>query len=196
MRVLVVYAHPVNDSFNAAVHRTVVDTLTEAGHAVTDLDLYATGFEPALSADERRAYDKVGENTATVAPYVAQLQDAEGLALCFPTWWYGLPAILKGWLDRVWLPGVTFHLPPDGGRIRPGLTNIRRFGVATTAGSPWWFMRFYMAEPAKRVLLRGIRPLCAPDAKHFWLCHYAMDKSTPETRARYLEKVKAAFEAF
>ena len=96
MRVLVVYAHPLADSFAAALHQTIVAALRRGGHEVDDCDLYAEGFDPVLTAAERRAY-----NTATPRPRRCRrprraAQAAEAMVLCFPTWWYGMPAILKG----------------------------------------------------------------------------------------------------
>jgi NAD(P)H dehydrogenase (quinone) len=110
MRVLVVYAHPVEGSFVAALHRCVVTTLKEAGHEVDDCDLYAEGFQPALTRDERRAYHDLDANRTIAPKEVERLKRCEGLVLVFPTWWYGMPAMLKGYIDRVWLPGVAFEL--------------------------------------------------------------------------------------
>lgn len=196
MKILLVHAHPVPESFGAALHQTVLEALRRAGHEVRDLDLYAEGFQPVLDAQARRAYDTPGENEAGVRAHVEALRWADALVLVFPTWWYGLPAILKGWFDRVWLPGVAFHVPEGGGTICPGLPNLRKLGVVTTAGSPRWFLKLWMRDPVKALLLRGIKRLMARDADHLWLVHYAMDSSTPETRARFLARVSAAFEKF
>src|SRR5215470_1945688 len=165
MRVHVVYAHPSPNSFAAAIHGRVVGGLKVSGHDVDDLDLYSEQFEPVLTLSEREAYYKAGANFPGVAKYVERLRAAEALVLCFPTWWYGMPAILKGWFDRVWLPGVAFHSPADGGPIKPGLTNIRKLAVVTTYNSPRWFMRLYMREPGKIVLMRGFARLIATGAQ-------------------------------
>src|SRR6195256_5312361 len=138
MRVHVVFAHPLPSSFAAAVHRRIVDGLQARGHQVDDLDLYAERFDPVMTLAEREAHYRVGSNLAGVERYVERLRAAEALVLCFPTWWYGMPAILKGWFDSVWLPGVAFTLPEGGGAIRPALHNIRKFAVVTSYGSPWW----------------------------------------------------------
>jgi NAD(P)H dehydrogenase (quinone) len=196
MKVHVIYAHPVDESFSAGIHRTVVETLIRSGHEVRDLDLYAFGFDPALTPRERIDYHTPGLNEAPVRDHVEDLRWAEALVFLFPTWWYGMPAILKGYLDRVWLPGVAFHLPVDGGRIQPGLTNIRRLAAVTTHGSPWWFMKFWMLEPNKAVLFRGLKPLLAPGCRTSWLALGSMDKSTPESRRRFLAKVEKTFSSF
>jgi NAD(P)H dehydrogenase (quinone) len=110
MRVLVLYAHPLADSYAASLHRAVLDTLTASGHDVDDCDLYAEGFDPVLSPDERAAYHSVPDNRAPVEDHVARFEGAEGLVVVSPVWNLGYPAILKGYLDRVFLPGVTFGL--------------------------------------------------------------------------------------
>src|SRR5712672_3985536 len=153
MRVLVVYAHPLSDSFAAALRDAVVAQLRDGGHEVDHCDLYAEGFDPVLTAPERRAYNTAHPDLTAVESYVARLRAAEALVLCFPTWWYGMPAILKGWFDRVWLPGVAFHNPPGGGTIKRGLTNIRTLMVVTTYNAPRWFMLLYMWDPGRRVLM-------------------------------------------
>jgi NAD(P)H dehydrogenase (quinone) len=196
MKVHVIYAHPIEESFSAAIHRTVIETLARSGHEVRDLDLYACGFDPRLSRQELLAHYTPGLNEVGVKDHVENLRWADALVFLFPTWWYGMPAILKGYLDRVWLPGVAFHLPADGGRIRPGLTNIAKLAAVTTHGSPWWFMKFWMREPGKAVLFRGLKPLLAPGCRKAWLAHGSMDKSTPESRRRFLAKVERTFSRF
>jgi putative NADPH-quinone reductase len=196
MRVHVVFAHPREDSFNAALHQAILTGLRAAGHDVDDLDLYAENFAPALTAGERGAYHTVGGNLAGIETYVDRLRKAEALVISAPTWWYGMPAILKGYFDRVWVPGVAFDLHGHGGAITPCLTNIRNYAVVTTTGSPWWFMRLYMRDPGKTVLTRGMRRLFAPNVAISYLCHYGTDVSTLRRRQKFIARVKAAFEAF
>src|SRR5688572_6694028 len=129
MRILVLYAHPDPASFNAALHRTAVEALVRAGHEVDDCDLYAEQFEPLLSLDERRAYHDPAANRTPVESYVRRLEQADALVLVYPVWNFGFPAILKGFLDRVFLPGVSFRL--EGGRVKPNLANITSIAAIT-----------------------------------------------------------------
>jgi putative NADPH-quinone reductase len=191
MRVLVVYAHPLQNSFASAIHDHILKNLSARGHQVDDLDLYAEGFQPVLTAREREVHYQVGGNLKGVEFYVERLRAAEALILCFPTWWYGMPAILKGWFDRVWLPGVAFHNPPGGGSIKRGLTSLKSLTVVTTYNAPWWFIRLYMGEPGKKVLMRGFTRLIAPDARTRFLAHYDMLRSTEASRKRFLDRVEA-----
>lgn len=188
MRVLVVYAHPCEESFSAAVRDRTVATLTRCGHEVRLLDLYAMGFDPVMSAGERRGYHMPVENERPVADHLAHLRWCEALLFVYPTWWYGQPAMLKGWLERVWVPHATFRLPEPGKPIARTMTNIRVVGAVSTLGSPrWWW--WVMGAPGRRTLLTGIAVLCAPGCRTFWLAHHRMDSSTPQSRAAFLERV-------
>ena len=188
MNILLVYSHPVPESFNAAIRDAASEALGRAGHTVRLLDLHAEGFEPVMCCDERRGYHTRDENEAPVADHLALLREAEGLLFVYPTWWYGLPAMLKGWLDRVWVPHATFTMPEDGQPIRPLMTHIRFLGVITTCGAPWWWSKF-VGEPGRRTILRGIRALCAKRCRTLWMAHYRMDFSTPESRSAFLNRL-------
>jgi putative NADPH-quinone reductase len=145
MRILVVYCHPVETSFHASLHRDVVRTLQDAGHEVDDFDLYAEGFDPVLSREERLHYHDVPANRRPVEPYLRRLEQAEALVFCFPTWCFGLPAMLKGFFDRLLMPGVAFDIS-DPANVRPALTHLRRITAIVTYGRPRW-MAWYMGDP-------------------------------------------------
>ena len=188
-KALVVYCHPKEGSFTSAVRDVVLARLAAKGAEVRVIDLYARGFDPTLPLAEWEGYLDTPANRAPVAGDVNSLQWADTLIFVYPTWWYALPAVLKGWLDRVFLPDVAFLMPAgENQTIRPGLTNIRRLGVFTTCGASWWLTTF-VGAPGKRMLMRGIGLLCAPRARKVFAAHYLMDSSTPASRARHLEKV-------
>lgn len=194
VKVLVVYAHPVEESYAAALRDAVVAALRENAHDIDLCDLYAEGFDPVLSREERIGYRAVEVNRSSVAAHVERLERAEGVILVFPSWWYGMPAILKGYFDRVWLPGVAFEFGPQA--IRPLLGRLRLFGAVTTTGAPAWFTRLYMGNPSRKVLIRGLsRLLPARRVERFWLALYGMDQSTPEQRVRFIERVKRRLSA-
>jgi putative NADPH-quinone reductase len=188
MRCLVVYAHPVETSYCAALCARAVDALRGARHEVRLLDLYREGFDPVLSRQERLDYHTPGANEANIKPWIEQLRWAEALVFVYPTWWYGLPAILKGWLDRVWVPGVTFTLPGGGKPIRGLMDNIVRIVAITTSGSSRLWMAL-VGNPGRRTILRGVRALCGMRCRTIWLAHYGIDRSTPRSRAAFLERV-------
>lgn len=189
MRALVVYCHPRPESFTAAVRDVVLAKLEATGAEIRLNDLYARGFDPALSAEDHRVYEAAPDNRRRVAEDCADLLWADTLIFVYPTWWYGLPALLKGWLDRVLLPEVAF-LMPKGPRdlIRPGLTHITRLGVFTTCGASRW-LTFLVGAPGRRTLMTGLGWLLARRARKVFAAHYLMDSSTPESRALHLRHV-------
>ena len=188
MRALVVYCHPTKDSFNAAIRDLVLEKLHAARAEVRLHDLYADGFQPILTPAEWQGYLDCPQNCTPVGREVADLRWCDTLIFVYPTWWYGLPAILKGWLDRVMLPDVAF-LMPDGANktIRPGLQHISRLGVFTTCGASR-SLTWFVGAPGKRTLLRGVGLLLKPRKRTVFAAHYLMDSSTPESRRRHLDR--------
>ena len=95
MRILLVLAHPLRDSFAAAVAGEAKAALEANGHTADLLDLYAEDFDPRLSKSERGGYFDQPYDASSVAPMVERLKAADGLILVFPQWWFNFPAILK-----------------------------------------------------------------------------------------------------
>ena len=98
--------------------------------------------------------------------------ESETLVLVFPTWWFGMPAILKGWIDRVFAPGIAFDHASDFGPIKPRLTNLKKVVVITTLGSPAWIDWLIMRRPVRGILKTAVFGLCAPQAKFRMLSFY------------------------
>ncbi|MBX4863038.1 NAD(P)H-dependent oxidoreductase [Rhizobium sophorae] len=195
MRILLVLAHPLPESFAASVARTAREALEASGHVVDLLDLYAENFDPRLSEAERRGYFDLPYDTSAVANIVARLKAADGLILVFPQWWFNFPAILKGFFDRIFAPGVAFSHDAAGGRIVPQLTNIRLLYALTTTGSPWWLVRLYMGDPVRRLLKRGIAAFCSKRLNFKMLSLHDMDRATDAKRRAHLDRVRKLLSA-
>ncbi|SMY08090.1 NAD(P)H-dependent oxidoreductase [Flavimaricola marinus] len=191
-RVMVIFAHPCEESFSASLHTATVEMLTKVGWDVDDCDLNAEGFNPVLSAEERRNYHDVDINTRPVQGYVDRVQAADAMVLVFPVWNFGYPAILKGFFDRVFLPGVSFKL--QDGKVQGSLTNIRKLAAVTTYGATP--MRAFLAgDPPRKLIKRAVWGVTKPD-KVRYLALYDMNNATHAQRSTYLEKVKAEMAAF
>ena len=194
MRVLVIYAHPDPDSLNGAIHREILSALSAAGHEVDDIDLYADGFDPVLSAAERRDYFEPERNRARVTDYAARIEAAEGLVFCFPTWCLGPPAILKGFFDRVMVPGVSFRLEDDGS-LSPNLQHIRRVAAVVTYGRSlgilWWF-----GDPPRRMMTRYIRWFVSRKARIRYLGLYDLHKPDRVRCEKFLQRVAKEMSGF
>jgi putative NADPH-quinone reductase len=143
-----------------------------------------------MTADEPIAY-----HTATpirspqVQRYAQLVGTAEALVFVYPTWWFGLPAILKGWLERVLVPGVAFVLDPRTHKVTPNLRTIRWIVGVTTYGSSWWYSKLFN-DAGRRMLIRTLRLVCNPSTRSTWLAMYSVDGSTPEQRRSFLGKVE------
>ena len=189
MKVLVVLAHPNDDSFNHAIAGRALASLIDAGHDAQILDLYARGFKVAMSADERLAYHTDQPVLdPMVANHVELVRGAEALVFIYPTWWSSLPAILKGWLERVMVPGVGFVFD-DAGKVRPGLTNIRRIVGVSTYGSPHRYV-WAINDNGRRTLTRALRLSCGLRTRCRWLGLYAIDTATADQRSAFLARVE------
>lgn len=190
MRFLVVHAHPDPQSFSHALCETAVTSLKDRGHEVTLIDLYASGFETRMSEAERRAYETADPILdPMVQSYADLVKSHEGLVFVYPTWWWGMPAILKGFLERVLVPGVSFHLDPTTNKVVPGLLHIRHLIGISTYGSSWLTMRFFN-DGGRRLVVRCIR-LLAPRlrCKTTWLSMYSVHDSTPAERKAFTARV-------
>lgn len=158
MRVVLVNGYR-SDSVDADTGEVVASLLRHDGHDVEVLDV--GDQRRFLSADEHVAYESgeplVAEDTRRDALLV---QKAEALVFCYPTTLFTVPAALKGWLERVMVPGVAFVFN-DKNKVRPGLTSVRRLAVVTT--SPHSDRRTRRARDlGRRTVLRTLRLNCHP----------------------------------
>jgi putative NADPH-quinone reductase len=190
MKCLVVVAHPLPDSLCRSLARFAIERLEAAGHEVVVEDLYASGFAPALTETERRSYYAAAFDASAVSGEAARLVEAEALVLVFPTWWYGFPAVLKGWFDRVWAPGIAFDHASDFGPIKP-LLKLRHALAVTTLGSPWWIDTLVLWQPVRRILRLAILGACARRARFSMLSLHSAE-NPPRRRVERLETRIAA----
>lgn len=184
-----VHAHPGPDSFSAGLRAAATEALTAAGHDVDLIDLYDDGFDPVMSPAERTAYDTEAPIVATdVHRYAQRLEAAEAIVFVYPTWWSGLPAILKGWLDRVLVPGVGFVYDRSG-RIKPGLPGIRRIVAITTYGGSAMRVRL-IGDAGRRTLARTLRMNVRRRSRPWWVAMYGVNTSTPAQRVQFEARVR------
>jgi NAD(P)H dehydrogenase (quinone) len=191
-KVLVLFAHPCEESFSSALKGVVVDTLVRRGWDVDLCDLYAEGFDPVLSAEGRRGYHDVPTNTQAVQGYVDRLRAADALVFVYPVWNFGFPAILKGFIDRVFLPGVSFRL--ENGLVAPALTNIRKMAAVTTYGATKW-RAMLASDPPRHVVKRALWFVARPDKLRYLALH-DMNRADDAKRRRYLATVQREMERF
>ncbi|CAN1563131.1 MdaB Putative NADPH-quinone reductase (modulator of drug activity B) [Rhabdaerophilaceae bacterium] len=189
MRILYLYCHPLEESFHAAIRDAGVAALRANGHEVDLCDLYAEGFQPVLTAEMRRDYHDLAKNRAGIEGYVERLHKAEALVVQFPTWCFGLPAMLKGYFDRVFGPGITFDLS-EPANVKPMLTHIRHVIGISTYGRDRW-RAFVVGNPPKKIITRYLRWFVARSARIRYLALYHMNVATEEQRKAFLARVQS-----
>jgi NAD(P)H dehydrogenase (quinone) len=194
MRVLILYANPVAASFGAALHNEVITTLSSRGHEIDDCDLYAESFDPVMREEERIRYHDTTANRTAVSGYADRLLGADALVLVYPVWNEGFPAILKGFFDRVFIPGVSFKIGPDG-TATPGLGNLKKIAAVCTYGADR-LGTFLLGDPPRRVVKRLLRAMPGHSVRCDYLAYYDMNHTTAQRRAAFLSKVKSAFESW
>lgn len=192
MKCLVVVAHPVSDSLCRALARVAIEALAAAGHEVVVEDLYQSGFAPALTVSERESYYRLPFDSAALQPQIERLLAAEALVLVFPTWWFNFPAVLKGWFDRVWAPGIAYDHASDLGSIRPRLHKLRHALAVTSLGSPWWVDRLVLRQPVKRLLKIALLGTCAPACRLEMLSLYQAERLTDRQVQAFASRIRKA----
>jgi len=194
VRFLILFSHPDQQSYSAALLKTVKNSLIKNGHQVKIIDLYEENFDPVLNIKEWNSYlENTEKNILNLKKHIEFLKWAEGLIFIFPTWMYGPPAIMKGWLERVWLPKVAFEISSGKQNIPIGkLKNISRFCVVTTSGSPRWWL-WFIGNPGKSMLFKGYKILFNRYCKYKWLQLYDMNHANSSDRENFLTKVSNYF---
>ncbi len=187
MRILVILAHPKPDSFNAAVCAALCEGLRAAGHVIDLADLYAEGFDPVLQADELEPPGHA-RPPRDVARYQRRIRRADALAFVFPVWWFGPPAILKGFVDRVLREGFAFRIESTG-EVRGLLEHERALIITTSGASALLYRRHRFGRPLEKTLSDWTLKMCGVrSVRHIFL--YDVVNIGAAARERYLVKVR------
>ncbi|MDY0282524.1 MAG: NAD(P)H-dependent oxidoreductase [Salinivirgaceae bacterium] len=181
MNVLIVYAHPNPQSFNAAILKEVERGLQEAGHTYTVIDLYKDNFDPVLVYNDKiRRRDL--KNHPETAHYRELVRQADHLIFIFPVWWYGVPAILKGFFDRVFVSGFAYRYD---GVVPKGLLKGKSAWVVYTIDSPGWYVRLVRRSAEWTVIRDAVLKFCGiRKAKRFMFA--GVKRSSLKRRQRWL----------
>jgi NAD(P)H dehydrogenase (quinone) len=188
MNILVVIAHPNPESFNHAIAGTVVKTLKENGHDVIFQDLYAEKFDPVYSIEE---LDYHAELKPDVKMYCDALSDADGIVIVHPNWWGQPPAILKGWVDRVFRYGVAFEFHEDieGEGASKGLLKADTAVVFNTSNTSEAIELGIYGDPLETLWSNCIMKFCGAKTFYRKMFRTVVD-SAPERRTEWLAEVK------
>jgi len=182
MNHLVVYAHPNPNSFNHAILETVVATLQEKGHEVFVRDLYSIGLDPVLT------FDGKGEVSSEVKAEQDYIRKADVITFIYPIWWTGMPAILKGYVDRVYTYGFAYQYNGEGGLDK--LLTGKKGLIINTHGTPKdIYDSIGMTEALKKTSTTGVFEFCGIESVGH-LTFGSVPQVDDSTRKGMLEEIK------
>ncbi|MFZ2456027.1 MAG: NAD(P)H-dependent oxidoreductase [Candidatus Altiarchaeia archaeon] len=187
MKVLVVLGHPRKGSFNHAIADRCVSALKESGHIVFFHDLYEERFDPLITWDEIGSIDKAN---ALTRKHCKELEEAEGIIIIHPNWWGQPPAILKGWIDKVFRAKVAYQFDAGdkGEGIPRGLLKARKAIVYNTSDTPPAREKKQFGDPLETTWKNCIFDFCG--VKQFRRRTFSVIvTSTLEQRKAWLDEV-------
>lgn len=181
---LIIYAHPYEKSFNHAILQRTLELLAAKGGSHRLIDLYADGFNPVYSKEELALFNQGKALDPLVLDYQQALMQARRLIFIFPIWWADMPAIVKGFEDKVFLKNLAYYETQTG--VHGKLTHIREALVISTSTAPTFYLKYFCGNVIGRAMLghtiKGIGV-----AKRTWLNFGRVNYSTPEKRQKFLD---------
>jgi putative NADPH-quinone reductase len=188
MKILIILGHPDSKSLNHAIAHAIEGDLRSIGHDVIFHDLYSEGFSPMLSAEEIPESGKIDQ---IVRLHCNELSSADGIVIIHPNWWGQPPAILKGWVDRVFRPGVAYRFEEgDGGEGIPiGLLNASTAVVINTSNTPTAREQTVFKDPLEAIWRRCIFDLCGVTNFHRKMFNVVVTSSVDQ-RLNWIEEAK------
>ena len=204
MHVLAVFDHPYTSasgddrphdrSYSAALLAAAAAGLESAGHTVDVIDLAADGFNPVMNRADLVAWRTGAAPDPAVAAYQQRLAVADHVVFVFPTWWMSMPALTKGFLDRVLSKGFAFEEPRPGGALIRTLTRLRGVTVLTPMTTRFGLYRWWFGRPGHRILFRGTFGLIGIKRLR-WFSFEGPAQRSAEWRSARLRSVERYFAA-
>lgn len=186
--ILIVYCHPYNQSFNHAVLDQVIYNLRSKKIPWHLIDLYGEQFNPIYDAKELELFHDGGTHDPQVTAYLHELRTADQLIIITPVWWNSVPAMLKGFIDKVMKegPGLSHTVTKTG--VKGELTNIQRAYVFTTSTSPTLYLKYFSGNAIKKIFInKTLKQLGI--GHRTWVNFGGISSSTPVRRSNYLKAI-------
>lgn len=192
MKSTIILAHPWHGSYNKVLQDTVAAAMESRGKNVNIIDLYKDNFNPALSEEELSVYMQGKTTDPLVKKYQEILLDSNELVVIFPIWWYGMPAILRGFIDKVMVDGFAFA-PDEKGKLHGKLTNIKATTLISTSEIPTWYMKYVTGDSIRKPFMsRTLKDLGITN-KAVWFNKGRVGSSSDDSRKQFLEKIHKYF---
>lgn len=190
MKTTLIFAHPYHESFSKAILDRISKTLNESDKEFHIIDLYKDKFNPVLSEQELSNYSKGISTDPLVKKYQNMLLESNELIFIFPIWWYNVPAILKGFLDKVLLKNFSWDEGKFG--IVGKLTHIKQAAIISTMDTPNWYYKLLLHSPLKHSFQKGtLKGIGIKKTK--WFSHGMISSSSTKSRETFINKISNYF---
>lgn len=187
MKIAVIYAHPYSKSFNNTIFETVLREL-KAKSDVDVIDLNRDNFNPVLTEKDLAVYAQGKSTDPLVEKYQQIIKNADHIFLIFPVWWAIMPAILKGFIDKVLLKDFAFDKPE--GKLPKGLlTHIKSATIINTMSSPVFYYNLFIKQPLRGSIIKGTLKFCGIK-KVKWLKIGMVDTVKQKKRLKFIKKIE------
>lgn len=186
MKRCLIIAHPWKGSFNHAIKDQLIKRSSKEGDSLNIIDLYEDEFNPALSQDELERFKEGKAIDLNVIKYQNILKETDELTLIFPIWWNSMPAILKGFLDKVMLKNFAYTESKKG--LVGKLTNINKVTIITTSEAPTWYINLFKGNFINKTLRKGVFTDLGIKRSN-WINFPNISTSTMIKRVNFLEKL-------
>jgi len=188
-KVLVIYCHPWKKSFNHAILDQVIKNLDSNDLDYKVIDLYADKFNPVYDEEEMRLFHYGKTHDPLVTEYLTYLKEATNLIFITPVWWNDIPAMLKGFIDKVMKegPGLSHVVTKTG--VKGLLTNLTSAYVLTTSTSPTFYLKLLCGNSIKKVFVNStLKQIGVKKAR--WINFGNISNSKLSQRTKYLDSIK------
>ncbi|MBP1612693.1 MAG: NADPH:quinone reductase [Bacteroidetes bacterium] len=194
MKILIVFNHPYEGSYCNAILEAVQSGLQKGNHQIDLIHLDKDGFNPVMTAADLNAFRDKKPVDPKVIEYKSRIETADHLVFIFPIWWELMPALMKGFLDKVMFPGIAFDYSNKGNtRMKPLWSKLKGVTLITTMNTPGWLYSILFGNAIKKAFILGT----------FWKTGYRNSKwislnrvkmVSSEKRKIWLEKIESRFE--
>jgi len=193
MKVVIVFNHPYEGSYCNAILNSVCRGLKQANHQIDIINLDKEGFNPVMTSQDLKAFRDKQPVDPKVIEYKRRLEQADHLVFIFPIWWELMPALMKGFIDKVIFPGVAYdYVNGSNTKMKPLMTNIKGGSVITTMNTPRILYRLVFGNAVKKALMAGtFWKLGYKNRK--WISFNMVKQVSDEKRKLWLTKIENTF---
>ncbi|MBZ4188428.1 NAD(P)H-dependent oxidoreductase [Niabella beijingensis] len=192
MKVVIVFNHPYEGSYCTAILTAVMAGLKTAQHEVDLIHLDKEGFNPVMTTADLLAFKNRQPVDPKVIEYKQRLEHADHLIFIFPIWWELMPALTKGFIDRVIFPGVAYDYTPSGYGMKPLLKNIKGITVITTMNTPGFLYRLVFGNAVRKAVITGtFWKMRYPNRK--WINLSGVKQASGKKRNKWLRKLEQQY---